>query len=607
VAGPEKSSARTTGGRNGTGLPDRPGPGRTARAARWHVDPFDLAVIALPVLAFLMLGWQKRWTHDDGFITFRVVDQIFAGHGPVFNAGQRVEAFTSPLHVVLLVVLRALLGWALDEGWLSALLTLGAATGGLLAAAAGATRLARRGGSVGRLVPFTLLVPVALPAMWEFATAGLETGLAIGWVGLTFWLLARVATTRRPLRLWPVAMLAGLGPLVRPECAILSVGFVAALLLSRAAARGDGRAPGWRLLGAAVALPLAYEVFRAGYYANLLPNTALAKEAGESRWGQGWFYLLNTVSPYLLVVPLLAAAGWVAFGRTWSLRRSFGGRDGLVLVAVTVGCAALYLLYVVRVGGDYMHARMLLVPIFALCCPLAVVPLPPPGQTRAVVLALAVVVAGWGALVGVNRRAPLPRGFFSSHAVAEQRPFFVGFARNPHPVTLDEWRHSAFENDALDVRRAHDAGRDVLLNRVGYPGIDLPPETPLPAGRGTYLYIDGIGVVSDFAGPDVHIIDFHGLADPIASRLPVARPRGLPGHEKQLPQTWALAEAGARRDDPAVRAAADALRCGELAPLRRAIDGPLTVGRFFRNLAAAPGLTTLQVPLDPTEATGGCR
>lgn len=584
--------------------PDRPGRERTARS---RLDPFDLTVVAVPVLALVVLGWQKRWTHDDGFITFRVVDQIFAGHGPVFNAGQRVEAFTSPLHLGLLVVLRALFGWALDEGWLSALLTLGAAAGGLVAAAAGATLLARRGGAIGRLVPFTLLVPVALPPMWEFATAGLETGLAIGWVGLSFWLLARVATTRRPLRLWPVAMVAGLGPLVRPECGILSVGFVAALLLSRAAARSEGHAPRWRLFGAAVALPLAYEVFRAGYYAALVPNTALAKEAGESRWGQGWYYLTNTAQPYLLVVPLLAAVGWLAFGRTWSPQRCFGGRDGALLVAATIGCAVLYLLYVVRVGGDYMHARMLLVPIFALCCPLAVVPLPPPGQTRAVVLALAVVVAGWAGVVGVNRRAPRPRGFFSPHAVAEQRPFFVAFARNPHPVTLDEWRHSAFEDDADDVRRAHEAGRDVLLNRVEYPGVDLPPETPLPDGRGTYLYIDGIGVVSDFAGPEVHIIDFHGLADPVASRLPVFRPRGLPGHEKQLPQAWALAEAGARSDDPAVRAAADALRCGRLAPLRRAIDGPITVGRFFRNLAAAPRLTTLKVPFDPTRATVGCR
>ena len=41
---------------------------------------------------------------DDGFINLRVVSQIKAGNGPVFNAGERVEAATSP---------EASLAWAL--------------------------------------------------------------------------------------------------------------------------------------------------------------------------------------------------------------------------------------------------------------------------------------------------------------------------------------------------------------------------------------------------------------------------------------------------------------------------------------------------------------
>src|SRR3712207_8496143 len=59
----------------------------------------------------------------------------------------------------------------------------------------------------------------------------------------------------------------------------------------------------------------------------------------------------------------------------------------------------------------------------------------------------------------------------------------------------------------------------------------------------------------------VRVIDLHGLADPFASRMPPLRPRGLPGHEKRLPQSWALAEAGAGRDDP--QAGAAAVRSGE--------------------------------------------
>ena len=50
---------------------------------------------------------------DDGFIHLRVVEQVAAGHGPVFNVGERVEASTSPLWVALLVLAHPVTGVAL--------------------------------------------------------------------------------------------------------------------------------------------------------------------------------------------------------------------------------------------------------------------------------------------------------------------------------------------------------------------------------------------------------------------------------------------------------------------------------------------------------------
>jgi len=47
-------------------------------------------------------GWRQRWIADDGLIEARVVRQILAGHGPVFNPGERVEANTSALWTWLL-------------------------------------------------------------------------------------------------------------------------------------------------------------------------------------------------------------------------------------------------------------------------------------------------------------------------------------------------------------------------------------------------------------------------------------------------------------------------------------------------------------------------
>src|SRR5690606_23884366 len=114
-----------------------------------------------------------------------------------------------------------------------------------------------------------------------------------------------------------------------------------------------------RVLGAAVALPVAYQVFRMGYYASLVPNTALAKSGGRSRWGTGIDYLRDFVQPYWLVVPLallLVAVLAPATVRAWR-----GGRRRVVVALVALPAAGLVdLLYVVRVGGDYMHGRLLL-------------------------------------------------------------------------------------------------------------------------------------------------------------------------------------------------------------------------------------------------------
>ena len=103
-----------------------------------------------------------------------------------------------------------------------------------------------------------------------------------------------------------LAFVAGLSVLVRPELALIGG---LALIMMLIAARG------WRRRGLIVLagglLPVGYEIFRMGYYALLVPGTALAKDASGSKWPQGFVYLANFNRPYLLWVPavLLLAHG----------------------------------------------------------------------------------------------------------------------------------------------------------------------------------------------------------------------------------------------------------------------------------------------------------
>ena len=71
--------------------------------------------------------------------------------------------------------------------------------------------------------------------------------------------------------------------------------------------------PAWRRLAAlaaiAGAVPLAYQVFRMGYYGLLVPNTAVAKDASSTRFHQGFVYLADFASPYRLWIALLVLLG----------------------------------------------------------------------------------------------------------------------------------------------------------------------------------------------------------------------------------------------------------------------------------------------------------
>jgi arabinofuranosyltransferase len=60
--------------------------------------------LAAPLVLLAWMGWAQRHMIDDGFIYLRVVKEIRAGHGPVFNVGQRVEAFTGPKWVAVLTI-----------------------------------------------------------------------------------------------------------------------------------------------------------------------------------------------------------------------------------------------------------------------------------------------------------------------------------------------------------------------------------------------------------------------------------------------------------------------------------------------------------------------
>lgn len=582
----------------------------------------------------MILAWSRRWTSEDAFIYYRIVENLLGGHGPVFNVGERVEAYTSPLWLAALALGRALVPASAPIEWVGVVLGILLSGAGLLAAAWAARELwapssghgARTQAAVG--LPLGALVLVALPPFWDYATSGLETALAFAWLGASFLGLVTlglrqghgVAGPRRRVRAaHPLAVAIGLGPLVRPDLVVFTLIFLVTLVVVEHP-RSPWRAA--RLVAIALAIPLAYQLFRMGYFGALVPSTALAKEAGVSFWGRGWEYLLNFVSPYVLWVPLAALLSYAAAA---ALRRWRGGEPiRALLVAAPVIAGLLHALYVVRVGGDYMHARLLLPSVFAALMPLAVVV---PGRRAAGAL-LAAIVVPWALVCALELRAPAERPKDKHRLqVEDQRRHIAETWGYRHAVTLDslleepERRLALHRRQGLLLAELAERRRTVVLeytsdrNRFGERSrrpLPLDWALPRPGLPPVVARLGTVGRVGYAAGPRVHVADKNGLADPIAARLRLAPDRGWrPGHEKNLSEEWTLAryaapatERGARilDGDERVVDARRALGCGPLRELVDATSGPLSAGRFLANVAFAVRERSLRLPDDPSQA-----
>ncbi|MGI4788962.1 MAG: hypothetical protein ACRYFS_08935 [Janthinobacterium lividum] len=320
-------------------------------------------------------------TVDDPYITFRYAAHLLAGDGPVFNIGERVEGYTSPLHLLLSALLLKLapsvdiLFKAKCASLLFALVIV-AQTG----------ILARRSG----LTDWEAVLAQTLVALnINFALAGvnaLETTL-YGCI-----LLGTVLVFSREFRSGSGAvsgLLLFLAILARPEAGLV----VTALLIVRYFQMRRRRYPlsfTLKWLGLFLIPFLIFEAIRWSYYGQPLPNTYYAKaQPLFQSLSSGLYYPLRSLSPTPIVfgtffhqIHLLSVHNALAFHSLyqknlrsdlfnlfmpllfWALavagllrtrHRIFGQVALAVLAAV--------LLFVLKAGGDWMYGWRFMAPI----------------------------------------------------------------------------------------------------------------------------------------------------------------------------------------------------------------------------------------------------
>ncbi len=288
---------------------------------------------------------------DDAYITYRYAQNLVAGHGLVFNPGERVEGYTNLGFVLLSAVLLLAVGgehlyWGVAVLNLALLLLLFAAFVGHAR-----ERLGRRraGAAAGLLA--------TCPALWLWTASGMETVLVAA-LQVGVWIaVERLEEDDGRHGVALLAALLGLGAVVRAD------GFLwIAVAVAYLALRGQGRKALHAGLSSASVVALLF-AGRLVYYAELWPNTYYAKVAEPlaTRWQRGAAQLYELAMsqgllPYLLVLlfvlirPIARAA---AGGR--GRRRPF-----LAAASFPSFFSACLVLYWIHVGGDHFEERFLL-------------------------------------------------------------------------------------------------------------------------------------------------------------------------------------------------------------------------------------------------------
>ena len=559
-----------------------------------------VSAILLAVLAFAG-GWQRRWMSDDGLIVLRTVRNLLAGNGPVFNAGERVEANTSTLwqYLIYLVALVTDARLEIIAMWLALIFT----TVALGLAAWGTARLYRHRSTL-LLLPAGGLVYLALPPARDFATSGLEWGLSLLWLAglwclLVAWAIPRKQTGRHradrfsgQATYW-LAFWAGLSWLVRPELALY--GGLAGLLIIVAATS-------WRqrglILAAALPVPAGYQIFRMGYYGLLTPHTAVAKSAGDAEWAGGWGYLRDLVDPYWLWLALVVV---------------------IVLAAVTLWRFTTPHGEPVVVAG---RAR--------LRTPVAVVPLVDLGRITPrcdVPAVLGLVVLAWWGMNTVIVGHPVDwETDYEELGIVDERDFWTYATfreQGDPPLVTDDFRTALAMNNYPEVAqqaREQDAGlmSQILVGTepnefswITTPRIPREVAGADPTGLADQpptAYHINLGMTSMNAPLELRVLDTVGLTTPLAARQPRDEDARV-GHDKWLPLEWQAADTAIALenlpgwyDREATALARQALQTPALAELVATYREPMSLDRFLANIRFAfTGGRTLEFSLDPAE------
>jgi hypothetical protein len=365
----------------------------------------------VPLALFACLGYALYTGHvwEDYLITFRFSKNLVEGQGLVYNPGERIHGFTSPLGVLLPALGYWLTGNDRSALWFFRAISIAAfLAGGLLAMAA-----CRRQSVVAGLESVFCGVLLALDVKAVgFVTNGMETGLMMLFLGWSLFMLADLENDR-----WLSRALCWAGFLwTRPDGCVYIAAFSLIDLVQKKDHIGQAIISLFRSAALCALLYMPWFLFTLWYYHTPVPHTIIAKTDWESMMPSLWSDLPHRLYERgkLVFAPTnygfggLPWTGWLscvlcAFSAIyWCL--PLGDRTGRA-ASIFFTCLAAYLVAIPFLFAWYLPPlTMCGIVVLARGIP-RLVPARMPGRiaiSAAIVLALACAL-GYEAWLGANQ------------------------------------------------------------------------------------------------------------------------------------------------------------------------------------------------------------
>jgi len=352
--------------------------------SRWAL----LAAIAVAGMAVCGFLAERRFFHDDAYISLRYAANLLGTGQLAWNRDEWVEGYTNFLHLLLTAGIGRL-GVALPAAAQAINAIAYAALGGLF------YWFARRQA----LPPLAIAAGMLLIGNWAMIAwvyGGLEAPLAAAWAMLCF--VAVLPAWNRTRSTPGEALLAGLAAalavLTRPDLAVLGAVAGASLLVQAGPiAERARRVALYSVLP--IVLVGGHALWRYHVYGDWVPNTAYTKADGVSgaRLWSGLLYAAGALATPPFAGIFAGVAAVLLWRRGWRAHRH--------LATCLVAGIAAYTLVVVWVGGDHMPRLRFFVPILPLATMLVAAAFGVLPGARGAPLALA------GALVGAGLLQPL--------------------------------------------------------------------------------------------------------------------------------------------------------------------------------------------------------